>query len=351
MLARVVTIALVSLLSIVLLVFAWPQLFDLQAAPVIAQVVSLRGLDVTTALAAILILGMLAVNRHARRLACALAAPLVIFAIVVTAILCGRGFGGPVDASPLPPGAVTVMEWNTKGDATGAAAIAKVALTEHAEIVSLPGTTQDIGVQVALAMKVAGRPMWVYSTAFGHVARSKSTTLLISSSLGRYEVEGGVGNTVVQPTIVVKPVNGVGPTLVAVHAVSPRPSQMRNWRTDLKYLSTLCSGPTNGNGLIMTGDFNATLDNLQPLSSTSGADFGQCLDAALRTRGAAIGSWPTALPPLLGAQIDHVMTTVQWKTISMQVVTTEDHAGSDHRPIVATLIPTNQHGPRGKRPA
>jgi hypothetical protein len=45
------------------------------------------------------------------------------------------------------------------------------------------------------------------------------------------------------------------------------------------------------------------------------------------------------------------MTTVQWKTISMQVVTTEDHAGSDHRPIVATLIPTNQHGPRGKRPA
>jgi hypothetical protein len=43
MLPRVVTIALVSLLSIVLLVSTWPQLLDLQAAPVIAQVVSLRG--------------------------------------------------------------------------------------------------------------------------------------------------------------------------------------------------------------------------------------------------------------------------------------------------------------------
>lgn len=340
MLPRVVTIALVSLLSIVLLVFTWPQLFDLQAAPVIAQVVSLRGLDVTIALAAVLVLGMLALNRYARRLTLALAVPLVIFAIVVTAILGGRGFGVPVNSSPLPPGALTVMEWNTKGDATGAAAIAKVALTEHAEIVSLPGTTQDVGARVALTMKAAGHPMWVYSTAFGHVARSKSTTLLISSSLGRYEVEGRVGNTVVQPSIVVKPVNGVGPTLVAVHAVSPRPSQMRNWRTDLKYLSMLCDGPTNGNGLIMTGDFNATLDNLQPLSSMPGADFGQCFDAALQTRGAAVGSWPTALPPLLGAQIDHVMTTLQWKTFSMRVVMTEDHAGSDHRPIVATIIPT-----------
>lgn len=75
-----------------------------------------------------------------------------------------------------------------------------------------------------------------------------------------------------------------------MHAVSPRPSQIRNWRTDLKYLSMLCDGPTNRNGLIMTGDFNATLDNLQPLSSMPGTDFGQCLDAALQTRGAAVGS-------------------------------------------------------------
>jgi hypothetical protein len=180
-----------------------------------------RVVDVTIALAAVLVLGMLALNRHARRLTLALTVPLVIFAIVVTAIPGGRGFGEPVDASPLPPGALTVLEWNTKGDATGAAAIAKVALTE---IVSLPGTTEDIGAQVALTMKAAGHPMWVYSTAFSHVARSKSTTLLIISSLGRYEVERGVGNTVVEPSIVVKPVSGRGlPSSLCTRLVRVRP--------------------------------------------------------------------------------------------------------------------------------
>jgi endonuclease/exonuclease/phosphatase family metal-dependent hydrolase len=44
---------------------------------------------------------------------------------------------------------------------------------------------------------------------------------------------------------------------------------------------------------------------------------------------------------VLGAQIDHVMSTSSWKTVSMKVIGTEDGSGSDHRPIVATLAPSH----------
>ena len=44
-----------------------------------------------------------------------------------------------------------------------------------------------------------------------------------------------------------------------------------------------------------------------------------------------------ALPALLGAPIDHVMTTKQWTVTGMRVIQTLDDAGSDHRPIVVQL--------------
>jgi endonuclease/exonuclease/phosphatase family metal-dependent hydrolase len=89
----------------------------------------------------------------------------------------------------------------------------------------------------------------------------------------------------------------------------------------------------------MAGDFNSTLDELNSLSTKPGSDFGQCTDAGHASHSAAIGTWPTSLPALLGAQIDHVMYTSEWRVVAMHVIRTEDNAGSDHRPIVATLAP------------
>jgi endonuclease/exonuclease/phosphatase family metal-dependent hydrolase len=335
MIRRIATVALLIVVSAVLLVLVWPQLVNLQAAPVIAQVVSLRGLDVAIALAAIVLLALLALRKGVRRFALTLMVPLVAFCLVSVVILASRGFGGGASA-PSSTGDLTVLSWNTHGDAPGAAAIAKLAIAEHANIVSLPDTTAPTGVAVALAMRAAGRPMWVHSTHFDLVSKSKSTTVLVSAALGSYETVTSVGNTAVQPTVVLRPTNGTGPTIIAVHAVSPIPLEMRNWRADLGYLSTLCTGPN----VIMAGDFNSTLDNLQPLSRRAGADFGDCRDAGDAIHGASVGSWPTSIPPLLGAQIDHVMMTSAWRTVSMHVITTEDGAGSDHRPIVATLAPT-----------
>jgi endonuclease/exonuclease/phosphatase family metal-dependent hydrolase len=111
---------------------------------------------------------------------------------------------------------------------------------------------------------------------------------------------------------------------------------MRNWRADLTFLSQRCSGAN----LIMAGDFNSTLDELSTLSTKPGSDFGQCSDAGYASKSAAVGSWPTNLPPLLGAQIDHVMYTSEWQVASFTVIQAEDAAGSDHRPILTVLAPT-----------
>jgi endonuclease/exonuclease/phosphatase (EEP) superfamily protein YafD len=333
MFRRIVTVILVVALSALLLVFVWPQMFGLESAPVIAQIVALRGLDVAIALAAVVVLLLLAAVRPIRRLAVALAVPLAVFVVASLVILGVRGFGGGTSLRATSD--ITVLSWNTKGAAPGAADIAKLALAQHADVIALPETTQQVGVSIAGIMKAAGRPMWVLSATHGNVYRSHATTLLVSSALGSYKVADDVGDTSISSTVVAKADNGTSPTLIAVHAVSPKPQEMRNWRSDLNYLSTICTG----SNLIMAGDFNATLDHLRSLSTRSGADFGGCTDAGGAAGAAAVGSWPSNLPTMLGAQIDHVMYGSGWKIGSMHVITSEDAAGSDHRPIVATLVP------------
>ena len=336
MIRRILSAIVLVLFSAVLLVLVWPQLFQLQAAPVIAQIVSLRGVDVAIALVVIVLLLLLSTWRPVRRFARALAIPLVIFSLVSVAIIGSRGFG-TTDATVAKSGDLTVLEWNTRGDSADATKIAALALKENADIIALPGTTLPTGKAVEHILRNAGHPMWVYGNYYDQISKSRSTTLLMAASLGKYTVDNSIANTRVQPSLVARPDDGTGPTIVVVHAVSPRPFEMRNWRADVQYLSTLCAG----DDLIMAGDLNSTLDHLQALSTKSGKDFGQCTDAALANHAASVGSWPTALPPLLGAQIDHVMTTTKWRAISLKVITTEDQAGSDHRPIVAILAPTS----------
>jgi endonuclease/exonuclease/phosphatase (EEP) superfamily protein YafD len=332
---RIVTVVLALLLSAFLLLIVWPQAFGLEAAPVIAQVVSLRGLDVAIALVAIVVLLILAAWKPARRFALTLTIPFVVFALVSVSILGARGFGDPPVAKASSD--ITVLSWNTKGGAPGATAIAELALAQHADVIALPETTQTMGVDIEHLMSAAGEPMWVLSRTHGLIYGSHATTLLISATLGKYSADNSVGDTSVSSSVIAKPDDGVGPTLVAVHAVSPKPQEMLNWHSDLKFLSTICTG----SDLIMAGDFNSTLDNLRPFSARSGNDFGECTDAGAASHSASIGSWPTNLPELLGAQIDHVMYGSAWKVSSMHVIGTEDSAGSDHRPIVATLAPNN----------
>ena len=94
MIGRVVGAVLLLVTAAVLLVALWPQLFGLQAAPIVAQVVALRGVDVGIAIALIVLFGLVAIGwREARRFLGGLVALLAVFCLLSLAILGSRGFG------------------------------------------------------------------------------------------------------------------------------------------------------------------------------------------------------------------------------------------------------------------
>lgn len=320
-----------------LLVVAWPNLFGLAEAPVVAQLVSVRALTAIIAVAAALTLALVAMLwQGARRFLAALALLAMLFALINGAVLSTRGFGD--EAFPTrAPDELAVLTWNTLGDAPGAERIAELVVAEQADIVVLPETSQETAVAVAEQTREAGRPMWVYSIAFDYVAKARSTSVLVSVDLGEHVVDDSLGNTTVLPSIVLRPVDPGGLTIIGVHPVAPIPGELDNWRADLRWVDGVCTGER----VILAGDVNATADHFRivdPGAGVAGLGFGECLNAGLLTGNGAVGTWPTRLPPLLGAPIDHVFVSPDIAVTGMRVLTEYDGAGSDHRPVVARVI-------------
>lgn len=335
MLRRVLAAAILVILGLTLLVAAWPQLLGLQRAPWVAQVVSMRGLEIAIAVAIALGLGFVAILAPPlRRFVASIAVLLLVFAALNTAVLATRGFGS-LGFETVTENSVTVLAWNTLGDAPGSAAIAELALESKADVVALPETTEKIGLEVATAMAEAGRPMQTFTVAFDQISKARSTTLLITEELGTYAVDAAELNSIVLPTVIARPVDGSGPTIMAVHLVAPLPGELHNWQKDLAWLAGACDEPN----VILAGDFNSTLDHFAGLATAEGATLGDCFDAASTSDNAAVGTWPTNLPALLGAPIDHVMTTANWTLTGMRVIENYDKFGSDHRPVLAQLAP------------
>ncbi|WP_411698936.1 endonuclease/exonuclease/phosphatase family protein [Conyzicola sp.] len=335
MFRRVLAAAVIVVVAAALFVLAWPQFFGLQQAFGVAHVVSLRAAAALIALALIVVLTLLALlARPARRFFATLAVLLVVFALVNTAVLSTRGFGDTAFETA-GDSTLTVLAWNTLGDVPGAATVAELALENDVDILALPETTKAFSLEVAALMKAAGRPMWVETTAFDQISKSRSTSVLWTADLGTYTVDTEVGQTATLPTVVLRPDDGSGPTIIGVHAVAPIPGEFRNWQADLDWLADTCSGEN----VIMAGDFNATLDHMSGLASSGSTTLGDCADAALATGNGAVGTWPTTAPALLGAPIDHAMATENWRVTGMRVVQDQDGAGSDHRPLIAQFAP------------
>jgi endonuclease/exonuclease/phosphatase (EEP) superfamily protein YafD len=338
MIRRVVSAAVLLGVGAALLVIAWPSLFGLSAAPVVAQLVSIRALSAALAILGALTLALVAVLwRGARRFLASLALLAVVFAGINVAVLSTRGFGN--ESFPTrAPAELSVLTWNTLGDAPGVDRITALVLNEQADIVVLPETSQEMGVEVAQRLRDEGRPMWVYSFAFDYIAKARSTTVLVSAAIGEYVVDDTVGNTTVLPSMVLRPVGHSGPTIIGVHPVAPLPSQLANWRADLAWIDDICRGEQ----VILAGDLNATADHFRTIPGDSGGalrlGLGDCLDAGLLTGNGAVGTWPTRLPPILGAPIDHIMVSDDITVTGFRVITSEDGSGSDHRPIVARII-------------
>ncbi len=315
-----------------LLILAWPQLFSLAHEPVAAQVVSLRGLGIAAALVLAVVFTVLALlARPARSFLAGLAVLLLAFAAINAAVLGTRGFGN-LAFETASDASVTVLSWNTLGEAPGVAAIAQLALDTDADIVALPETSRAAGDEIAAIMAGAGSPMQVLTLAYDEISKARSTTVLISTALGDYVMSETV-TTAQLPSVVATPADGSGPTIVAVHALAPIPPVMPRWESDLRWTAAACAG----DNVIMAGDFNATLDHFGGLATAAGTTLGNCVDAALATDNAAVGTWPTALPALLGAPIDHVLATANWRVSGMRVIESHDGFGSDHRPILAQL--------------
>ncbi|MDP3209874.1 MAG: endonuclease/exonuclease/phosphatase family protein [Rhodoglobus sp.] len=333
MIARLLPALVTVGIAVGLLILAWPQLFSLAREPVAAQIVSLRGLGIPIALVLALgftVLALLA--RPARAFLAGLAVALLAFAAINAAVLATRGFGNLAFETPTDS-SVTVLEWNTLGEAPGAHVIAQLALDTGADIVALPETTRSAGAEIAVIMAEAGRPMQVLTVSYDEISKARSTTVLISVELGDYGTDETGITTAQLPSVVATPTDGSGPTIVAVHTVAPLPPVMPMWTSDLRWAAAICSG----DDVIMAGDFNATLDHFGGLSTASGATLGNCVDAAFTSDNAAVGTWPTAIPPLLGAPIDHVMATPNWRVSGMRVIESHDGFGSDHRPILVQL--------------
>lgn len=333
MFRRVLAAAILLAAAVVLLAVAWPQLFGLQKTAFVAQLVSLRGIAVACGiLAAVLLFLVALLSSTVRRFAASLGLILLIFVAVGVVVLASRGFGATTFQAKASSD-ITVLSWNTLGDSPGPEEIAKLALSSGADIVSLPETTTQTAVAVAELMKAAGHPMWAHTFHYDLISKARSTSLLTGVDLGEYSVDTNHRTTQVLPTIVATPVDGVGPTIIAVHAVAPLPSELNHWKLDLTWLADACTG---GN-IIMAGDFNSTIDHMTGLGTVPGAALGKCFDAGTASGNGAVGTWPTAIPALLGAPIDHVMTTKQWTVTGMRVIESLDNAGSDHRPIVVQL--------------
>nr|MDQ2698046.1 endonuclease/exonuclease/phosphatase family protein [Actinomycetota bacterium] len=221
------------------------------------------------------------------------------------------------------------------GDAPGAEAIAALALEVDADVVALPETSHDAGEAVQALLAASDRPMQLIDRQADQISKARSTVLLISTALGEYVRDDTVGSTPTLPSVVAVPVDGTGPTFIGAHPVAPVPGEMQNWRDGLDWLADRCAD-TDAD-VVVAGDLNSTLDHWAGLGSDAG--LAACDDVARAVGAAAIGTWPTLLPPLLGAPIDHVLATPAWQPIGFRVIESHDGAGSDHRPVVAQLRP------------
>ena len=347
MLRRLVVIALVVVVTAALVLVAWPEVLGLQRAPVAALAVSFRGASVVAAVVGAVVLTAVGFVLHRLRVLLGVLALLLVgYSVAVTGVLLVRGIGAP-DVPVAQRDDLTVLSWNTLGDSVSADVIAQAAAENRADVVTLPETTRARAEQVAALLAERGMRFRVFATSQQDGIPARSTSLLVTRSLGAYARVEDVGDTHSVPSLVVDPSGGQNaPRIVAVHTVAPYALDPVDWRADLAWAAARCSR----RNVLMAGDFNATLDHFSGLGTGAAAtakagpgkaapQLGACHDGAAATRNGSVGTWPTSLPSLVGTPIDHVLATPNWRFTGFRVLSDEDSAGSDHRPVLARLRP------------
>lgn len=316
----------------VLLVATWPQPLELHRVHVFAQLTALRGLLVVAGVVFALLFLVVARPARARgRFTAGIVALLLAVAGLNAGLMVARGLAVGGDAGS-GRSDVTVFAWNTLGDAPGAELIAAFAVQHGVDVLALAETSRGAAEEIARLMHEAGHEMQMFALSSPNDVVAQSTALLVANSMGEYAIDLTVGSTPRVVSVVARPVGGTGPTLVSAHTVPPLPTSMHLWEGGLRWLAERCREAN----VIVAGDFNATLDHFAGLRD-EGADLGGCNDAAHVAGSAALGTWPSRVPMLLGSPIDHVMATHEWEVTAFRIVAELDGEGSDHRALLASL--------------
>jgi len=334
MFGRILGALIVLAVAVASLLVGWPQLLGLEQTDGIAQVLALRGAAAAGAIVVGIVVVILAfLGRRLRRLLAPIALVLVAFVALEGIALGSRGLvPGPL--AEADHDTITILSWNTEGGAMPASELKGLVEDTQADVVTLPETTEKYAAQVRDLLAADGAEWQLYTAAYDHISPARSTSLLISKRLGAYEANTEQTTTGQLPSVVAVPANGEGPTIVAVHAVAP--TDLPTWRSDLRWLASACRA---GDDVIMSGDFNSTVDHWSHLvdAGVPKARLGACLDSAEAGGQGGQGTWPTSVPSLLGAPIDHVLHSTGWTVTGYRVIGSRDGSGSDHRPILARL--------------
>ncbi|MEE6294948.1 endonuclease/exonuclease/phosphatase family protein [Georgenia wangjunii] len=226
------------------------------------------------------------------------------------------------------PGAadITVLTLNTYGGASSAEEVAVAAVDVGADVLTLPETAADDAARVAALIASSGGPTFQVFVRTSGGWDARSTALLVSERLGRYAEAEGPGTTL--GSVRAEPVDGAGPVLVAVHPVAPVAEAMEEWEADLEAVMEVCRATP---GVIVAGDFNATLDH-GPMR-----DAGACVDGAVAAGVGGVATWPARLPALVGTTIDHVL--VDGGAFDVVDGAVLEVGGSDHRAVAVRMAP------------
>ncbi|WP_432497204.1 endonuclease/exonuclease/phosphatase family protein [Kineococcus auxinigenes] len=306
-------------------VVATPEWFGLAGTPPFAWAVPFR-VPLGLGLAALAGVGGLAGLRWRRALPAAAAV-----AVVAAASLTVTAHRG-LSAGELPPaldGDVTVVASNVLHARADRDAVAALVVDAGAQVVSLPEATRAYAEDVAARVEAAsGRDLQVFFTGDRGGRAEEGTALLVGAELGEYRQTDDFAGSATAVTTAV-PVSGDGPPLAAVHTTAPVPGNLREWSREVPAVSEWCAAHP---GALAAGDFNATVDH-----PGLGAEGG-CVDAGAATGTGARGTWPSDVPAVLGATIDHALADGSaWRAVGTSV---RDVPGTDHRALVARWRPT-----------
>ena len=188
-------------------------------------------------------------------------------------------------------------------------------------------------------MREGGSPMWVHTA---RVRRHREGPLDDAADQPRprrlrrsisARVPGPPGNTNTLPSVVAEPVDGDGPRIVAVHAVAPIRWELRNWRSDLDWLAEQCAGDERDHGRRLQRDRRplrrSRRRRRRPRSVPGCRGRRRCRRArhlADRRAASCSAARSTTCSRRPAGTVD-----------AFRVVDELDGAGSDHRPVVATL--------------